>query len=111
MTVGPDIIAILRARGLVTTITIEPYAGQGGSGPTYGAPAAIEAYVEAARRRVTNTVGKQVLSSTTCYCRLGTDAPPDSRVTVGSTVTYVLSQTVHDGASAPLPSHVELHLV
>lgn len=107
---APDITAILRSRGLVSTITVEPYEGQGGAVPLYGAPVVVEAYVERKRRVVRNPQAERVVSSSTAYCRLAVTAPPKSKVTVDGEVTYVINQGRNDGAGLPLPSHLELFL-
>lgn len=107
---GPDIIAILRARGLTSTVTIEPYEGQGGAGPRYGAPVEVEAFVDAKRRKVRNSLGEEVVSESTVYCALGTDAPEKSRVTAGGRVGYVIASKRHDGAGLPVPDHLEMGL-
>jgi hypothetical protein len=104
-----DIIAVLARRGLVITITVEPYLGQGGAGPLYGPPVEVEAYVEARRRLVRDTA-ERLVSSTTVYCRLSVVAPVKSRTTVRGQTGYVLSVLEHDGGRGRLPSHRELLL-
>lgn len=105
-----DIIGILQGRGLVSTITIEPYLGDGGAGALYGPAVEVPAYVEWKRRKVRNALGKEVTSTGTAYGRLGITAPPESRITTDRGTAYVIGETVHDGAGLPVPSHVELHL-
>lgn len=91
-------------------VTIEPYAGQGGNGPTYGAAVLVRCFREDARKMVRNAQGEQVVSETTCYCPVGTVAPPLSRVTVGSRVAYVINTKDRDGGGLPTPDHVEVVL-
>ncbi len=105
-----DIIGILQARGLVSTITVEPYLGQGGAVPLYGPPVDVLAYVEVKRRKIRSPNGEEVVSGSTAYCRLATVGPPKSRATVAGVVGFVINRTDHDAGTAPLPSHAELHL-
>ncbi len=99
----------------VHTITIEPYAGQGGDGgDLYGAPVEVRCFVDAKRRRVrspatTTGTGDEVLSEATAYAPLATVAPPNSRVTLpDGTVSRIIAALRRDGGSLPVPSHLEI---
>ncbi|CAL9607381.1 hypothetical protein SUDANB95_05517 [Actinosynnema sp. ALI-1.44] len=89
---------------------IEPYEGEGGAGPIYGAPVDVECFREDARRLVRDRTGEQVVSETTLYCLPGIVAPPKSRVTLsGRTAFVILAKDRHSGTSAPI-DHVEVNL-
>ncbi|MUL39630.1 hypothetical protein FZ103_00280 [Streptomonospora sp. PA3] len=94
-------------------ITVEPYQGAGAYGPTYGAPVAVRALMDAGRRLVRGDDGSEVVSETTLRVRLA-DAvsfPAHSRVTLpdGTTPT-VITTSRHDGRGLPVPSHLEVAL-
>lgn len=100
---------------LVHTITIEPYAGQDGSGTDlYGAAVVVACFVDAKIRRVrspatSNSTGDEVISEATAYAALATDAPPNSRVTLpDGKVSRVIAALRRDGGSLPVPSHLEI---
>lgn len=97
------------------TITVEPYAGQGGGGEDlYGASVQVVCFVDAKVRRVrspstSNATGDEVLSEATAYAPLDTVAPPNSRVTLpDGTVSRVIAALRRDGGSLPVPSHLEI---
>lgn len=98
------------------TITIEPYLGQGATGPLYGPPVTVKSFNEDRRRLIrsagaTGSTGSNVVvSSTTSFCLPGTVAPTLSRVTVNGRFTTVLQFLDHDGGGLPTPDHVELLL-
>lgn len=91
-------------------IEIEPYLGSGSFGDTHGPPVTVRAIVDEKRRMVRGPNGDQVVSETTVYCPLDTNAPTDSRVTVRGTQTTVISANRHDGGRLPVPSHMEVVL-
>lgn len=113
---GRDIIAILKARGMTSTIRIEPYLGETGGGPKYGAPVEVEAYVKWQRTKVRNAAGDEVIASSVVYCRLSetvrfdpTLGPEKSRVTHASGRTgFIVADAPKDGAGLPTPDHLQL---
>lgn len=95
------------------TITIEPYQGEGGSGPVYGPGVEVRCFREDSRKLVRNQLGEQVVSESQAYCLPGTVAPPKSRVTIpGSNprTAFVIQAKDRDGGGLPTPDHVELVL-
>ncbi len=98
---------------MVHTITIEPYQGEGGSGPVYGAPVSVRCFREDSRKLVRNQLGEQVVSESQAYCPPGTVAPPKSRVTINGTnsrTAFVIQAKDRDGGGLPTPDHVEVVL-
>jgi hypothetical protein len=91
-------------------VTIEPFTGQGGNGPTYGPAVVVRCFRDDARKLVRNNMGEQVISSTTCFCPPGTVAPVLSRVTFDGRAAYVITTNSRDGGGLPSPDHVELAL-
>lgn len=97
----------------VHSISVEPYEGSGGYGPTYGDPVTVSCLVEERSRQVrapaVNTDGGIVVSSSTAYASLDTVAPAGSRVTLPSgRVTTVIDAYLHDGGGLPTPDHLEI---
>lgn len=93
-------------------VSIEPYLGQSAYGPKYGDPVTVPCFLDQATRMVRATDGTQVTSSSTALCRLDTEAPAQSRVTLpGGRVTSVIAALPRDGGRFPVPSHLELQLV
>ena len=94
-------------------ITVEPYTGAGGAGPTYGPPVSVRALVDSSRRLVRDADGAEVTSETTLRLSLAhADAfPVGSRVTLPDTSTAeVITTARHDGRRLPVPSHLEVSL-
>ncbi|MGW3191595.1 hypothetical protein ACWDBT_27520 [Streptomyces ardesiacus] len=92
-------------------ITIEPYLGDSSTGPVYGPPQQVRAFVDEQTRAVVSPGGEQVTSSSTAYTAPGTKAPPLSRVTLPSgRVTTVIAALPRDGGGLPTPDHVEIQL-
>ncbi|MFJ5259090.1 hypothetical protein ACIQAC_01265 [Streptomyces sp. NPDC088387] len=94
-------------------VTVEPYEGQGAAAPVYGAPVAVQCFLEEKTRLVRAPDGREVVSGATVYCRLdAVSAPPESRVTLPSgRQTTVIDQARHDGGGLPTPDHLEVSLV
>ena len=103
MAVGIDFL-------LTHTVTVEPYLGSAGTGPTYGPAASIRCFVDDQRRKVNNTLGETVISEAMVICPLDTTAPPKSRVTVNGRTAYVITAKRRDGGGLPTPDHLELML-
>jgi hypothetical protein len=92
-------------------ITIEPYKGDSSTGPLYGPPQQVRAFVDEQTRAVVSPGGETVTSSSTAYCAPGTTAPPLSRVTLPSgRTTKVIAALPRDGGGLPTPDHVEIQL-
>lgn len=92
-------------------ITIEPYRGDSSTGPLYGPPQTVRAFVDEQTRAVVSPGGETVTSSSTAYCAPGTTAPPLSRVTLPSgRETKVITALSRDGGGLPTPDHVEIQL-
>lgn len=98
-------------RLLQHAVTVEAWHGEGPDGPTYDAPTTVRCFLDAKTRMVRATDGTQVTSSSTAYCRLDTEAPALSRVTLpDGRVTSVIAALRRDGGALPVPSHLELQL-
>lgn len=94
------------------SLTVEPYLGGSAYGPRYGPPAAVRCLLDEQTREVRSPTGEQVVSSSTAYCPLATDAPPQSRVTLpGGRQTRVIAALRRDGGGLPTPDHLEIQLV
>ena len=91
-------------------VTIEPYLGQSATGPRYGPPVPVRCFVDESRRLVRNEAGEQVVSESTVFCRLGTTAPPKSRVNVRGREAFVITAKQRDASGLPTPDHLELAL-
>lgn len=93
------------------TIVIEPHLGESSTGPVYGPPQRVRAFVDEQTRTVRSPGGEEVTSSSTAYCAPGTTAPPLSRVTLPSgRTTTVIATLSRDGGGLPTPDHVEIQL-
>ncbi|MFD5002222.1 hypothetical protein ACFWMV_04870 [Streptomyces mutabilis] len=92
-------------------ITIEAYKGDSSTGPIYGPPQQVRAFVDEQTRAVVSAGGEQVTSSSTAYTAPGTTVPPLSRVTLPSgRTTTVIACLPRDGGGLPTPDHVEIQL-
>lgn len=101
----------LPKRFLQHSITVEPYLGDAGRGPQYGAPALVACFLDERTRMVRDATGRQVTSSGTAYCQLHTEAPVESRVTLpDGRRTFVIAALRRDGGRLPVPSHLEVQL-
>jgi len=92
------------------TATIEPYLGAGAHGDLFGPPVTVACFADDKRRRVRSAGGDEVISETTLYCRLDTDAPAGSRVAVNGRTTHVIQALRRDGGGLPTPDHLEVVL-
>lgn len=90
--------------------TIEPYLGAGAHGPLYGPAVEVRCFADDKRRRVRAANGDEVISETTVYCLLGTNAPTGSRVTVNGRASIVINALRRDGGGLPTPDHLEVIL-
>lgn len=92
-------------------ITVEPYLGQTAAGPKYGPAVTVRCFLDGKTREVRNPAGEVVVSSSTAYARPGTEAPPESRVTLpDGRQTRVIAANSRDGAGLPTPDHLEIQL-
>jgi hypothetical protein len=92
-------------------ITVEAYRGDSSSGPVYGPPAQVRAFVDEQTRAVRSPGGEEVTSSSTAYCPPGTKVPPLSRVTLpDGRHTTVIACLPRDGGGLPTPDHTEIQL-
>lgn len=92
-------------------ITIQPYRGESSTGPVYGTPVQVRAFVDEQTRTVRTPGGEETTSSSTAYCAPGVVAPPLSRVTLPSgRTTTVIAALDRNGGGLPTPDHVELQL-
>lgn len=93
------------------SISVEPYLGDAGRGPTYGPATTVKCFLDQKTRQVRAADGRQVTSSSTAYCLLGTTAPVESRVTLpDGRKTFVIVALRRDGGRLPVPSHLEVQL-
>lgn len=96
----------------VHTASVETFEGAGAYGDVYGAPVVVACFAEAKRRLVRAKDGEQVVSESTLYMGTADGAlfVPDSRVTVGGKVSYVITQNVNDAPGLDLPEHAAITL-
>lgn len=95
-----------------TTVTVEPAAGSGAYGPTYGDPVTSRAQVEYRRQRVTGTDGAVVVSLAVVRLPLAAfgDLPVGSQVTVPGDqprTAVAVNRWEHNTAT---PNHWEVYL-
>lgn len=101
----------LLPRTLRHTITIEPYLGDGGTGPLYGPPATTKCFLDAKVRMVRSMAGREVTSTSTAYCPLATVCPAESRVTLpDGRIALVIAALRRDGGGLPTPDHLEVQM-
>ncbi|MFC9847792.1 hypothetical protein ACFWFF_01580 [Streptomyces sp. NPDC060223] len=93
-------------------VVVEPYEGDSAVGPLYGAPVTVRCFLEQQNRRVRDKEGREVVSSSTFYCRLDeVTAPPESKVTLpDERTTTVIAEVPHNGGGLPTPDHLEVQL-
>lgn len=101
----------LPGRFLRHAITVEPYQGDGGTGPLYGPPVSVRCFLDAKTRMVRSVAGREVTSTSTAYCPLATACPAESRVTLPDGRTaLVIAALRRDGAGLPTPDHLEVQM-
>lgn len=91
-------------------VTIEPYQGSSGRGPTYGPAVTVRALVERKRKRTRGTDGTDVSVETIIRMPLDTICPVDSRITIAGETATVAAAVPIDGGNLPVPSHLEVVL-
>ncbi|GAA0969746.1 hypothetical protein GCM10009555_017440 [Acrocarpospora macrocephala] len=97
---------------LVHEVQVEPFAGAGAYGDTFGPAVTRAGFMEEKRRKIRDKNGAEVVSNSTFYTQLDhvADFPVGSRVAYAGRVSKVLTADRHDGAGLPLPSHLEVYL-
>lgn len=101
----------LPRRLLQHEVTVEPYLGDAGRGPTYGPATVVQCFLDQATRMVRAADGRQVTSSSTAYCPLATVCPAESRVTLpDGRTTFVIAALRRDGGRLPTRNHLEVQL-
>jgi len=112
----------------VHTVEVEQYVGTGAYGDVYTGntpsdttypgpndfPGAtlVSGFLEGKNVLVRAQDGQQVVASSTFYCSVADGAlfPPDSKVTFGGRVCYVISQNINDAPGLGLPEHAAIYL-
>ncbi|MEO3860871.1 hypothetical protein [Acrocarpospora sp. B8E8] len=97
---------------LVHEVSVEPFAGAGAFGDTFGPAVTRSGFMEEKRRKIRDKNGAEVVSNSTFYTQLDhvADFPVGSRVTYAGRASTVLEAKRHDGGGLPLPSHLEVLL-
>ena len=91
------------------TVTVEPHLGQNASGPVYGAPIELPAFVDRHRRQVRGSDGVQLVSGTTVYFEHGAPVGELDRVTTSAgELLRVIEVRDRDGGGLPTPDHIEI---
>jgi hypothetical protein len=102
-------------------ITVEPYLGNGATGPQYGPPVGVRARIEGKRRVVRRVnagadIGSDVVSTTSTIIRPSIQVRPESRVTIplaysatGRDESYEVLQVIV-GKGLRRPAYLELVL-
>lgn len=102
----------------VHTAIVETLQGTNGYGadvfadPVILTPPDTGCFVERRRRLVRDKAGVEVVSETTLYTSPTVAAlfAPDSRVTIGSVVSLVITVAVLDSGDLDLPDHIAVNL-
>ncbi len=102
--------ALLPADVLVDEVTIEPFTGATGTGPTYGPPVTYRCLLSFRGRLVRRPDAREVTSSCSVIAEPGIDAPPESRATAAGRVTTVIEVRDNVKPDLPTPDHVQLML-
>jgi hypothetical protein len=95
----------------VHTVTVATWLGTGAMGDIYAAPVTVSGFLEGKIMTVRNATGDQVVSSSQFYCSVadGAKFTPDSKVTISSRVSHVISQNVNDAPGLGLPEHAAVY--
>lgn len=101
---------MIPAQLLVHTASVEPFAGSGAYGDTFGAPVDVPGYFEGRRQMVRGPDGSEAVAEGTFYCDLGVDIPTGSRVTVAGRTSYVLTVSMFDDGGLTGLAHQEVAL-
>ena len=105
-----DLTELLDELVVSHTITIEPHAGSGPYGDTWGPGVQVSpCFVDQSRRLLRDPGGSRVISGSTVYAPLGTVCPDRSRVTLpDGQQTLVISTARRDGGGLDVPEHLEI---
>jgi hypothetical protein len=89
-------------------VTLTPKTGDGGYGPTFGAPVDVACFVDDTVQLVRAPDGEQVVSSSTVYSAVDApDGPPGSTVAFADgRVATVITQALRTSGPLDLPDHV-----
>ncbi len=92
------------------TVDVEAYQGSGPYGDAYAAAVTVTCFVDQKRKLIRAANGSQVISETTVFAPLDTDAPPRSRVTLpdGQTTIVIASTRRTAAGIAEAPEHLEI---
>lgn len=95
------------------TVVVEPYLGEGGTGPVYGPPVTVRCHLE--RSTESQRRGSDRAPRTSTLCIAGIEHAElltlDARISDGGARVQVLSRAVHTAPGLPVPEHVELRFV
>lgn len=96
----------------VHTVTVEMFLGAGAYGDVYAAPVTVIGFMDGTRKIVRSATAEQVVSESTFYTYpiTGPLFVPDSRVTQGSEVSYVIKNNTNDSGVLDLPDHAAINL-
>lgn len=94
-------------------IVIEPFAGDGATGPVYGTPVTDVRALAVAKTTVLRTAdGKTTTSDTTVVLLPGQSCPVRSQLTLpGGRTVIAVQVTDADGGGLPTPDHVQVVVV
>lgn len=88
--------------------TIEEYLGSGANGPLYGPARTVRCFLDAGRKTVRDSEGREVVSTATAYCDLGEAVAVEDRITVAGCQREVVTVKDRDGAGLATPDHQEI---
>jgi len=93
---------------LVHTVTVEPYLGEKGSGPSYGPPVPVKCLITEARKLVRDAAGREVVSERGFICGPGQTIKPDDMATIRGRRTKVLAVGPYLFDPLPTPDNIEV---
>lgn len=96
----------------VHTVSVEMFLGAGAYGDVYAAPVTVIGFMDGTRKLVRGANGAQVVSESSFYTYpiTGPLFVPDSRVTQGTEVSYVIKNNTNDSGTMDLPDHAVVNL-
>lgn len=90
-------------------VTVEPFTGEGGVGPTFGDPYKMRCRIRLERKVIRTTEGDEVVADATLICDPGENIPIQSRVTYSDRV-YRVSEIVPGHGPHTAVNHLEVRL-
>lgn len=93
---------------LPQTAVVEPYAGEGATGPVFSAPRTVPCRVQGASELVRTSQGDEVVSSALVFFEVEAGVTPESRVTVDGQPRSAISVNVVWDSTRP--HHLEVRL-